>query len=49
MQMEWVILSQIVAFLVVSSGTIFAVSAPKIDNEIKENRFRQLYVDRMGR
>ena len=49
MEMEWVILGQIVAFLVVSSGTIFAALAPKCDEEINELRFRQLYVDRMGR
>ncbi len=49
MEMEWVILGQIVAFLVVSSGTIFAVSAPKFDEEIKQRRYRQTYVDRMGR
>ena len=39
MEMEWVILGQIVAFLVVSSGTIFAVSAPKFDEETTRNGF----------
>ncbi len=49
MEMEWVILCQMVAFLVVSTGTIFAISAPKSGVEIRERRDRQLYVDRMGR
>ncbi len=49
MELEWVILSQIVAFLVVSTGTIFAISAPKSEEEIRARRDRQLYVDRMGR
>ncbi len=47
MQMEWVILGQIVAFLVVSAGTLFAISAPRCEEVIKNRR--QLYVDRMGR
>ena len=49
MEMELVIFGQIVAFLVVSTGTIFAVSASECDEEIKQRRNRQLYVDRMGR
>ena len=49
MEMEWVIFGQIVAFLVVSTGTIFAVSAPKSEELIRERQDRQLYVDRMGR
>ncbi len=49
MEMEWVIFGQIVAFLVVSTGAIFAVSAPKSEEEIRERQDCQLYVDRMGR
>ncbi len=49
MEMEWVIFGQIVAFLVVSTGTIFAASAPNSEEVMKERRFRQMYVDRMGR
>ncbi len=47
MQMEWVILGQIVAFLVVSAGTLFAVSAPRCEAVIKDRR--QGYVERVGR
>ncbi len=49
MEMEWVIFGQIVAFLVVSTGTIFAVSASESEQGIKQRRYRQPYVDRMGR
>ena len=49
MEMEWVILGQIVAFFVVSTGTIFAVFAPRSEEVIKRRRSGQLYVDRMGR
>ncbi len=49
MEMEWGIFGQIVAFLVVSTGTIFAVSAPQSEEVIRERQDRQLYVDRMGR
>ena len=49
MELELVIFAQIIAFLVVSTGTIFAVSAPRNEELIKERRHRQEYVDRMGR
>ena len=47
MQMEWVILGQIAAFLAVSAGTLFAISAPRCEEVIMGRR--HVYVDRMGR
>ena len=49
MEFELVILAQFIAFLVVSTGTIFAASAPRTGVLVNERRHRQEYVDRMGR
>ena len=49
MEMEWVILGQVVAFLVVSTGMIFAATATKPEETIRERGLQEFYVDRMGR
>jgi len=49
MEFELVILGQMIAFLAISTGTIFAVTAPRKDELILEPSVRQQYVDRMGR
>jgi hypothetical protein len=48
MEMQWVILGQVVTFLVVSTGTIFAATVAKSEERIRERRLQRLYVDRMG-